>query len=119
MGYTMTKLNCLHADTCLSDYWSGHHLAHIAVLVWHDMTISQLRDSLRAEIRQGAIAGRDDIARLLSADMVNPCEEKRADIVTRAAYAAINRDVKMSKPGKRYPFRELEPGGGGQSLQPA
>lgn len=102
------KLNCSHVDTCLSDYWSGHHLPHVQIAVHKRMTINQVRDAIRDEIRQGAIAGTGDDARLLSADIVRPDEEKRADALTRAAYAAINRDVKMRKPGKRYPFIDLE-----------
>lgn len=23
------KLECSHVDTCLPDYWSGHHLPHV------------------------------------------------------------------------------------------
>lgn len=103
------KLECLHADTCLSDYWLGHHLAHVCVPVWHNMTISDLRRALCDELQQGAVAGNDDIARLLSGNSVEPEDEKRADMVTRAAYAAIARDVKMKKPGARYPFAEIEP----------
>jgi len=102
------KLECVHADTCLSDYWGGHHLPHVSVPVWRGMTIGQLRDALRSELRQGAVCGSTDDARLLSADMVKPDEEKRADALTRAAYAAINRDVKMRKPGARHPFRDLD-----------
>lgn len=31
------KLHCIHADTCLADYWGGHHLRrvhseHIAII---------------------------------------------------------------------------------------
>ena len=101
------KLECLHADTCVSDYWGGHHLAHICVRVWRNMTIVQLRNALRNELRQGAVGGSDDVARFLSADIVRPEEEKRADMVTRAAYAAIARDVRMKKRGPRFPFRDL------------
>jgi hypothetical protein len=101
------KLNCLHADTCLPDYWAGHHLPHVQVPVDNKMTIGQLRGAIRAELRQGAVAGSTDDARLLSADMVRPDEVKRADALTRAAYAAVNRDVKMHKSGARFPFKDL------------
>lgn len=97
----MIKLECIHADTCLTDYWSGRHLAHIAVPVWRSMTIGELRN----EIQQGAVCGNNDDARLLSADMVRPDEEKRANALTRAA---IRRDVKMNRPGARHPFRDIE-----------
>lgn len=48
-----------HADTCLPDYWSGHHLPHISVPVYRSMTAGSLRDALRDEVNQGAIAGAD------------------------------------------------------------
>ena len=53
--------------------------------------------------------GSDKLARLLSADMVAPEDEKLADAVTRAAYAAIERDVKAAKKGARKLFTDLEP----------
>lgn len=27
-------LECVHVDTCLPDYWGGHHLAHISVPIY-------------------------------------------------------------------------------------
>ena len=54
MYYTLA-----HADTCLPDYWRGHHLPHISVPVSRDMTAGALRDALRDEVNQGAIAGAD------------------------------------------------------------
>ena len=101
------KLECVHADTCLADYWSGHHLPHVQIAVWHGMTMRQVKQAIRDELRQGAVAGSSDAARLLSADMVAPEEEKRADQLTRAAYAAINR-LKPAKKGARRLFTGLE-----------
>jgi hypothetical protein len=103
------KLCCVHADTCLPDYWGGHHKAHVSVPVWRGMTPKALRDALRSELSQGAVMGSDELARLLSADLVRPDEEKRADAATRAAYAAIRRDVKPAKKGVRRLFPDLEP----------
>jgi hypothetical protein len=54
------KLECLHADTCLSDFWSGHSLAHLQVPVQRGMTGAELRDALKSEISQGAWAGSDE-----------------------------------------------------------
>ena len=48
-----------HASTCLPDYWGGHHLPHISVPVCRSMTAGELRDALRDEVNQGAIAGAD------------------------------------------------------------
>lgn len=100
------KLELCHADTCLPDYWSGHHKAHLQVPVDGSTTMRELRDMLRDELRQGAVAGSDEIASLLSADFVKPEEERKADQVTRAAYAAVNR-LRL-QPGKRRPFPNLE-----------
>jgi uncharacterized protein with PIN domain len=36
------KFELCYADTCLSDYWSGHHLAHIQVLAYK-MTLDDLK----------------------------------------------------------------------------
>lgn len=102
-------LNCLHCDTCLPDYWSGHHLAHISVPVHRGMSAAAVRAALRDELRQGAVCGHDDIARMLSADLVAPEDESRTDAVTRAAYAAINRDVRPAEKGARRLFLDLEP----------
>lgn len=102
-------LECAHADTCLPDYWCGHHRPHISVHVWRGMTLRQLKQALRDEVRQGAVMGNDDDARMLSAGMVRPCEESRADALTRAAYAAIER-IKLATPRKRPMFPDLEYG---------
>lgn len=82
------KVNIAHADTCLSDYWSGHHLPHVAIMALPSMSFKDVR--------------------LLSGDMVKPEDEKRADALTRAAYAAINRDIKPAKKGARRAFPDLE-----------
>ena len=96
-----------HVDTCLADYWSGHHLPHVQIAVWHGMTTRQLKQAIRDELRQGAVMGSTDDARLLSADMVAPGEEKRAARLTRAAYAAVIR-LKPAKKGARRLFTNLE-----------
>lgn len=102
------KMNCSHVDTCLPDYWRGHHLPHVQIVAYNGMSFAAVRDAIRDELRQGAVMGSDDIARMLAADLVWPDEEKRADAVTRAAYAAINRDVKPAKKGARNAFPDLE-----------
>lgn len=96
-----------HADTCMPDCWSGHHRPHVQIPVHAGMTIGQIRDSIRDEIRQGAVMGSDDDARMLSADLVQPHEEARADAVTRAAYAAVNR-IKAAKRGQRKFFDDID-----------
>ena len=51
--------------------------------------------------------GSGDAARLLSADVVRPDEEKQADALTRAAYAAVNK-IKPANKGQRRFFVDLE-----------
>ena len=99
------KLECLHADTCLPDYWGGHHLAHVQIPVYRGMTLKAIKESIRDELRMGAIMGNDEIAGLLSDGFVT--DKKRADQVTRAAYAAVNR-IKPNKKGQRRFFTDLE-----------
>ena len=50
-------LECCHADTCLSDYWGGHHLAHVQVPVWNGMSLAELKKALMSELSEGAVAG--------------------------------------------------------------
>jgi hypothetical protein len=103
----MIKFECCHADTCLSDYWSGHHLPHVQIPVYRGMTLKDVKNAIRSELSQGAVMGSTDNARLLSADMVRPDEEKQADRVTIAAYAAVNR-MRLADPRKRKLFMDLE-----------
>lgn len=104
---TTAPFECCHADTCLPDYWSGHHLPHVQIGVWPGMSLEQIRAAIRSEISQGAIMGSTDEARLLSADMVAPEEERRADLLTRRAYAAVAR-MKPARKGQRRFFTDLE-----------
>lgn len=91
------KLTCAHADTCLSGYWGGHHLPHVAVPVYPSMTVGELRDAIIAELDAGAVAGAD----------ATPADTYENAGWLRAARAAVLRDVKMRKPGARHPFRNL------------
>lgn len=100
MTHERIVLACQHADTCLPDYWSGHHLAHIQVPVDRDTTITQLRAALHSELSQGAIAGSDRRTRDDSEDFDN---------WLKAAHAAIDRDVRLKHPRTTMrPFRDLE-----------
>jgi hypothetical protein len=90
------KMTCAHAVTCLPDYWSGHHLAHVQIPVTRrKMSLAEIRRAIRSELRQGAVMGNSEDAQLLS-------DGKHTDAVTRAAYAAVNRDVIGSRKGQRY-----------------
>lgn len=95
------KVTIHHADTCLPDYWPGHHRPHVQVPCSGErMSLAEIRRAIRSEIAQGAVCGSDDDAALLSCDFVR--DEKRADALTREVYAAINRDIRGAKKGQRY-----------------
>lgn len=101
------KLELCHADTCLPDYWGGHHRAHVQIAVWPGMTMKDIKEAIKSELSQGAVAGSDDLAFLLSTDYVGPEREKDADRATRAAYAAVNR-MRPAKKGQRRFFTDIE-----------
>ena len=103
----MIKFECCHADTCLPDYWSGHHLPHVQIPVYRGMTLKDVKSALRSELSQGAVMGSTDNARLLSDGMVREDEVKQADRVTHAAYAAVNR-MRLADKRKRKLFMDLE-----------
>ena len=103
----MIKFECCHADTCLSGYWSGHHLPHVQIIAERGMTLKDVKDAIRSELSQGAVMGSTDNARMLYADMVREDEVKQADRVFRAAYAAVNR-MRLANPRKRKLFMDLE-----------
>lgn len=100
-GPTKMKMTCAHTDTCLPDYWGGHHLAHVQIPVTRrKMSLAEIRRAIRSELRQGVVMGNSEDARLLSYDYI--ADEKRADAITRAAYAAVNRDVVGTRKGQRF-----------------
>lgn len=66
------------------------------------MSLAEIRQAIRSELAQGAVMGNSEEARLLSSDLVRPEEEKLADKLTKAAYAAINRNVRGQRKGQRY-----------------
>lgn len=92
------ELACIHADTCLSDYWGGHHLPHVAVPVNRDTTFADLRTMIIDELRAGAVAGAD----------ATPEETYENDDWYAAACEAVERDVQPRVPGTEYPFRDLD-----------
>ena len=97
----MLILNCSHVDTCLSDFWSGHHLPHIQIPVHDKITFRELRDAMHSELSTGCVLGSDDWTRDDSGAI--------GDAWFAAAHAAINRDVRPAKKGASYPFAHLEP----------
>lgn len=100
------KVSIVHADTCVSDFWPGHHRPHITIPAYRQ-SFASVRRAIMSEIRQGAVMGADDDARLLSADQVRPSEEARANELTRKTYAAINRDIRPAVKGCRVAFPDV------------
>lgn len=101
------KVSIVHTDTCLPDYFSGDSRPWLCIPAF-PQSFASVRRALANEVRQGAIGGYDDNARLLSADMVRPEEEKRADELTMKVHAAIRRDIRPAKKGARIAFRDVE-----------
>ena len=104
--------DCAHADTCLPDYWGGHHLPHIQIYVVPGMSLSDIKKALRSELSQGAVCGSNAAARALSDYIVR--DEKYADKVTKSAYAAIARIKPVKKNQKKF-FTDVELGEDGDS----
>ena len=100
-------LEWVHTETCLPDYWSGHHLPHVQIPVWNGMTMKEIKNSLRDELMYGCVSGTCDVADMLQWAMVPPSRYKIAEAFTRAAYAAINR-IKPARKGQRKFFTDLE-----------
>lgn len=95
------KVSIVHADTCLPDYWRGHHRPQVQIPCTRQrMSFAEIRDLIHSEIAQGAIAGSDDDTALLSWDSV--ADEKRADMLHKKLRAAINRDIRGAKKGQRF-----------------
>ncbi len=92
------KLECVHADTCLPDYWGGHYLAHISIPIYKALSLAEIKSALRSELNEGAIGGSDERTRDDSGDI--------GDAWLYRAHAAINR-IKPSKNGKRVFFDDV------------
>jgi len=56
----MKKLNAHHYDTCLPDYFSGHHTPHLQIPVHKGMTLKEIKQSLINELNLGCIGGSFD-----------------------------------------------------------
>jgi len=91
------KLICAHADTCLPDYWGGHHLPHVAVMVNRHTTFADLRTAIIHELRMGAVAGAD----------ATPEDTYENDEWYKAALGTVMCDVQPRDPSVEYPFRDL------------
>ena len=99
------KLEIVHAETCLPDYWRGHHKAHLSIPVYKGMTLKEIKSGILHELAHGAIMGGDSVAEALS-DCSRCTPEEQARIYKKAK-AAINR-LKPAIKGQRRFFLDLE-----------
>lgn len=95
----MNKLDCIHVDTCLPDYWDGHHLAHIQIPVHNGMTLKEIKERLHSELNQGAVMG--------SEPLTMDDSGADGDKWYKRAHAAVNR-IKPTTKGQRRFFTDLE-----------
>ena len=91
-------LECLHVDTCLPDYFGGHHLPWVCIPVCRPMSLADIKSAIRSELNQGAIGGSDERTRDDSGDI--------GDSWFYRAHAAVNR-IKPSTKGKRRFFKDI------------
>lgn len=94
------QLSIKHCDTCLPDYFGGHHLAWVCVPVHNKMSFRELKRALHNELNMGAIGGSEPLTQDDSG-----LEGFKWFI---AARAAINRDIKPAIKGSRFPFSGIE-----------
>ena len=100
------KLEIVHVSTCLPDYWSGHHRAHVSVPVWHGMTLEQLKGELRSEIAQGAVAGSDGVTELLA---LGWSSSEEIDAAYKAAHDAVDDLTVADGVDPDFLFSDLDP----------
>lgn len=99
------KLELVHTDTCLPDYWRGHHKAHLSIPVCRGMTLKEIKNDLLSELAHGVVMGSDRIAEALSD--CSRCTPEEQERIYRKAKAAINRMKPVIK-GTRKFFLDLE-----------
>ena len=108
-AHVFASVTCEHAGTMLPDYWSGHHLAHVAVPVDSGTTWDDLHNLILSELMDGCIMGSTPLAQLLSEENSAGHATHRdteRDLAVIAAHIAVLRDLKPNKPGGR-PFPNL------------
>lgn len=91
------KYSLVHADTCLSDYWGGHHLPHVAIPVDGAITVQEVFDGIRSELNQGAVAGSLDWEVVESDEFHDACMqavqellEMNVDILNKPAFPTLD-----------------------------
>lgn len=48
-----------HVDTCSPDYWSGHHLPHLQIPVFKNMTLDDIKQALLSELNECVLGSLD------------------------------------------------------------
>lgn len=56
----LIKMVCSHVDTCLPDYWRGHHLPYVQIPVWPGMTLEDIKGQLKSEIHQDSVSNGEE-----------------------------------------------------------
>lgn len=95
----VAPLECVHLDTCLPDYWGGHHLAWVCIPIYKALSLAEIKSAIHSELNQGAIGGSDERTRDDSGEI--------GDTWFYRAHAAVNK-IKPSKKGKRRFFTDVE-----------
>lgn len=101
----MLKFECCHADTCLPDYWSGHHLPHVQIPVYRGMTLAQVKSALHDELSNGYVAGSGELACAFDYDMIT--DKERTEELHKAAHDAIDA-IELRDPENDHCFMDLE-----------
>lgn len=93
------KLECVHIDTCLSDYFGGDARPHVQIPVYKGMSFKAIKADIHSELNQGAVGGNDSVVWDDSGD--------DGDRWYKKAHAAVNR-MKPAVKGQRSFFNDLE-----------
>ena len=101
----MIKFGCCHADTCLPDYWSGHHLPHVQIIAERGMTLAQVKSALHDELSNGYVAGSGELACTFDYDMST--DKERTEELHKAAHDAIDA-IELKDPENDHCFMDVE-----------
>lgn len=100
----MIKFECCHADTCLPDYWPGHHLPHVQMPVFRGMTLAQVKSALHSEVND-YVSGAGELARAFSYDLST--DKEYTYQLHKAAHDAIDA-IELKDPENDHCFMDLE-----------
>lgn len=105
------KLEICHVDTCLPDFWSGHHLPHIQIPVHRGMDVKTMKQYLIDELHNGPVMGVNELeeewfrqARIA----VGNCTEKTDDYQPFSDLVDESDDEDAASVYAYFVFREVE-----------